>query len=65
MHHKGLVDISEHADQREQMTLPIRTKHQKRASSTPPEKPLIPTASSKLAQPSRCLLHSLGEPDER
>ena len=41
----------------------MRAKHQNKASSTPPTNPLIPTASSKFAHPSRCLLHSFGEPD--
>ena len=43
----------------------MRAKHQKRASSTPPTNPLIPTASSRFAHPSKCLLHSLGEPGDR
>ncbi|KAG7152610.1 hypothetical protein HYQ46_011535 [Verticillium longisporum] len=39
----------------------MRAKHQKRACSRPPEKPVICTASMRLAQPSRWRRQALGE----
>ena len=42
--------------------IPIRAKHQKRACSSFPEKPLIPAAWIRYAQPSKWRRHSLGLP---